>query len=154
MNEASLQRISANYELLAPRMTALAERFYERLFTVLPESRALFKIDIALQSQHLAAALALIVRNLRLLDALEQPLMELGVGHARVGVRPEHYPVLCRTMIETIRDGSGQDWSPELQTDWSEVLERVSRIMMEGALSEAASPPSRTFEANSATRGG
>ena len=87
----------------------------------------------------MAAALALIVRNLRLLDALEQPLMDLGIGHAQVGVRPEHYPIVCRAMIETLREGSASSWSPELEADWTQALEAVSRIMMQGALSKAAS---------------
>ena len=78
MTDSSVQRIAANYELLADRMPELAAAFYVRLFQVLPESRALFKIDIALQSQHLAAALAIIVRNMRLLHVLEEPLAELG----------------------------------------------------------------------------
>src|SRR5256885_15674664 len=139
MTKASLERISRNYALLANQMQSLAQSFYDRLFQVLPEARPLFKIDIALQSQHLAAALALIVRNLRHLDALEEPLMELGAGHAKVGVRPEQYPVVCRTMIEALREGSGPLWTPELQADWTAVLERVSRIMMHGALSAAGS---------------
>src|SRR5215510_2543344 len=102
MTEASLHRIAANYEMLAGRMQSLTASFYERLFKVLPESRPLFRIDIDIQSQHLAAALALIVRNLRMLDVLEQPLMDLGAGHARVGVRPEHYPIVCQTMVESL----------------------------------------------------
>jgi hemoglobin-like flavoprotein len=134
MTEASVQRIAANYELLAPRMQALTDAFYVRLFEVMPEARPLFRIDIALQSQHLAAALALIVRNLRLMDALEQPLMELGEHHARVGVRPEQYPILIRTMVATLREHSGDAWSPQLEADWTAALELVGRIMMEGAL--------------------
>ena len=137
MTEASRQRIAAHYELIAPRLHLLAEAFYDRLFAALPEARPLFKIDIALQSQHLAAALALIVHNLRFLDALEAPLMELGVHHARVGVRPEQYPILCRTMVQSLASGSGEVWSEQLQADWTELLEWVSRIMMDGALSEA-----------------
>src|SRR5262245_8135205 len=139
MTEASLQRIAKSYEILAGRMQALTQSFYRRRCEVLPGTRPLFRVDIEVQSQHLAAALALIVRNLRLLDVLEQPLMELGAGHARVGVRPEHYPVLCQTMVETLRDGSGDAWSRELQADWTEILNRVSRIMMDGALRDAAS---------------
>ena len=139
MNQASLQRLAANYQILAPNMAALAERFYDRLFKALPEARPLFKIDIALQSQHLAAALALIVRNLTLLDALEQPLMELGVHHARVGVRPEHYPFVCRAMVQTLGEGSGEQWSRELEADWTAIFERISRIMMDGALAAATS---------------
>jgi len=134
MNEASLTRITESYEMLASQMPALTAAFYEQLFKALPEVRPLFRIDIDLQSQHLAAALALIVRNLRSLDVLEQPLMELGAGHSRVGVRPEHYPVVCRTMLETLRDGAGSAWSDELQADWTYLLQRVSRVMMEGAI--------------------
>src|SRR5690242_11911480 len=113
MTEASVQRLLQNYEMLAGRLPALAAHFYERLFAVLPAARPLFRIDMAVQSEHLAAALALILKNLRHMDALEQPLAELGAGHAKVGVRPEHYPVLCRTMVDTLRDGSGDAWTPE-----------------------------------------
>jgi hemoglobin-like flavoprotein len=137
MTEASVQRLAENYEMLAGRMAALTATFYARLFAAMPSVRPLFKIDIALQSQHLAAALALIVRNVRHLDALEEPLTELGVHHAKVGVRPEQYPPLCRVMIETLRDGSGDGWSPQLESDWTAVLEMVSRIMMAGALADA-----------------
>ena len=137
MTDASVQRLTENYERLAPRMAALTGAFYERLFAAMPAVRPLFRIDIALQSQHLAAALALILRNVRYLDALEEPLTELGVHHAHVGVRPEQYPPLCRVMIETLRDGSGDAWSPQLEADWTAVLEMVSRIMMAGALAAA-----------------
>ena len=141
MTQASLQRITTNYEALAGRIGSLTRTFYDRLFQAMPHVRPLFRLDIDLQSQHLAAALALIVRNLRDMDLLEEPLMELGAGHARVGVRPEHYPVLCRTMVATLRDGSAGAWSPELEADWTELLARVSRIMMNGALRVVASSP-------------
>jgi hemoglobin-like flavoprotein len=141
MTHASVQRIVANYEMLADHMTELASAFYVRLFKVLPQARPLFKIDIDVQSQHLAAALAIIVRNLRWLDVLEESLADLGVHHARVGVHPEQYPIVCRAMVETIRDGSGQNWSAELEQDWTQALAAVSRIMMNGALRELA--PSR-----------
>ena len=139
MTEASLHRVTTNYETLAGHIGKLTRAFYDRLFQAMPHVRPLFRIDIDVQSQHLAAALALIVRNLRDLDLLEEPLMELGAGHAHVGVRPEHYPVLCRTMVETLRDGSDGAWSSELEADWTELLARVSHIMMAGALRHAAS---------------
>jgi hemoglobin-like flavoprotein len=140
MTDASLRRINISYGLLAGQIGTLTRSFYDRLFEAMPHVRPLFRLDIDLQSQHLAAALALIVRNLRDFDLLEEPLMDLGAGHARVGVRPEHYPVLCRTMIATLRDGSGSAWSAELEADWTELLARVSRIMMNGALRVVTSP--------------
>ena len=134
MTEESLHRVSRSYELLADRMPEVTKSFYGRLFSTHPDLRPLFRLDISVQSQHLASALALIVRNLRLLDALEQPLMDLGAEHASVGARPEHYPVVCRTMIEAMRDASGAQWSAALEQDWSDVLQHISRVMMLGAL--------------------
>ena len=132
MTEAALGRIATNYELLAGRMQALTASFYQRLFEQFPQVRPLFRIDLELQSQHLAAALAL-------MDVLEQPLMDLGAGHARAGVRPEHYPIVCWIMIEVLRDGSGEAWSPQLLSDWTDTLQLVSRMMMQGALRPASS---------------
>src|SRR5436305_9177366 len=92
MTTASLHRIQQSYQLLIPQIAELTERFYARLFADHPETRRLFTRDMAAQRRHLAAALALVVRNLKMLDALEQPLRELGAHHAAMGVRPEHYP--------------------------------------------------------------
>ena len=139
MNESAVQRIAANYALIADRMPQLTSSFYTRLFEIAPQVRPLFRIDIDVQSQHLAATLALIVRNLRLMDVLEESLMELGAGHAKVGVRPEHYPIVARTMVQTLRDGSGDAWSDQLEADWTAVFERVCRIMMQGAVRNASS---------------
>jgi hemoglobin-like flavoprotein len=139
MTEAQLQRIADSFALIEKRMPELTAAFYVRLFAVLPEARPLFRIDIDIQSQHLAAALALIIHNLRLWDVLEPSLMDLGAGHAQVGVRPEHYPVVCRTMVDTLRQGLGPSWSTQLQADWTDVLERLSRIMMQGAIRQAGS---------------
>jgi len=134
VTEESLARILESFEHLSPRIDALTRSFYAKLFAANPQLRPLFKLDIDVQSQHLAAALALIIRNLRLLDVLEEPLMDLGAGHARVGVRPEHYPLVCQTMIQTLREACGENWSHDLESDWTGVLERISRIMMHGAL--------------------
>ena len=68
MTEESLARILESYEHLSPRIDALTRSFYAKLFAANPQLRPLFKLDIDVQSQHLAAALALIIRNLRLLD--------------------------------------------------------------------------------------
>jgi len=137
MTEASIRRLTTYYETISPRIFELTQSFYDRLFRACPEVRPLFQIEIPIQSQHLAAALALIVRNLRMLDLLEEPLMELGIEHAKVGVRPEHYPIVVQTMIEALHAGSGDLWTDELGADWAAVLKRIGQIMMEGAIRAA-----------------
>jgi hemoglobin-like flavoprotein len=133
MTPASLHRIQLSYKQLVPHMTLVTKRFYERLFAAHPDTQALFRGDMARQQQHLAAALALVVRNLPMLDALEQPLRELGAAHARVGVRAEHYPAVCEAMTATLAEVASDLWSAELAADWRELLELISRHMLAGA---------------------
>jgi hemoglobin-like flavoprotein len=134
MNRASIDRLRASYRQIAPDFTHTAERFYDRLFAAQPATRDLFTIDITTQAAHLAAALALIVRNLPILDSLEGPLMELGASHTRAGVRPEHYPVLRTALLATLAEDLGDHWTPELADDWRRLLERVASHMLAGTL--------------------
>jgi hemoglobin-like flavoprotein len=137
----SLERIRRSYERMIPNLGMIIARFYEELFGAWPETRRLFTGDMAVQRRHVAAALALIVRNLASLDALELPLRELGAGHARVGVRPHHYPAVRDAMIRAIADALGESWTDEIGADWRRLLETVARHMLAGALDAKPSAP-------------
>src|SRR5215212_6118733 len=104
MTPASIDRIQRSFCQVAPQIERVAAGFYTQLFAADPVIRALFKSDLTAQARHLAAALALIVRNLPMLDALEEPLHELGAVHAALGVRPEHYPPVRDAMLASISD--------------------------------------------------
>jgi hemoglobin-like flavoprotein len=134
MTQASMSRLRESYRGIAPRFGHVADRFYERLFAAEPSTRDLFRIDMTTQAGHLSAALALIVRNLSMLDALEGPLMELGAAHARVGVRPEHYPVACDALLASLGEAIGGNWSAELSNDWRALLDRIAGQMLAGTL--------------------
>ena len=99
-----------------------------------PAVRSLFTTDMRAQAAHLAAALALIVRNLPILDSLEGPLMELGASHAQAGVRPEHYAILRTALLATLAEDLGEHWTPELADDWRRLFERVAGHMLAGTL--------------------
>jgi hemoglobin-like flavoprotein len=130
----SLERIRRSYQLMIPNVGPITARFYEELFGASPETRRLFTGDMTVQRRHFAAALALFVRNLASLDALEQPLRELGAGHARLGVRPHHYPAVRDAVIRAIAHALGESWTDEFAADWRMLLETVSRHMLAGAL--------------------
>jgi len=134
MKTDSLDRIRSSFELLSPHMAQMTRTFYERLFAARPDTRQLFKVDMDIQRQHFAAALALVVRNLGLLDALEEPLHELGASHARVGVRPEHYPFVRDAMLKALAEALGPAWSSDLADDWRNLIETLASHMLAGTL--------------------
>jgi nitric oxide dioxygenase len=144
MTPASMERIRASFDQVSPQFERVAARFYECFFAADPSARHLFKSDLAAQAAPLAAALALIVRNLPMLDALEEPLNELGAAHALMGVRPAHYPVACHALLLALRDVLGPCWTPELADDWERFLTIIAAHMIAGirpARTPLAAPP-------------
>jgi hemoglobin-like flavoprotein len=134
MTEESLNRIRRSFVLLGTKMDEVTRDFYGRLFEARPDVRPLFQANLDAQRQHLAAALALIVRNLPMLDALEEPLGELGARHAALGVRPEHYPPVRDAMLASISDALSRtgDRTTELTDDWRRLIDRISTLMLKG----------------------
>ncbi|MDB5328761.1 MAG: hemoglobin-like flavoprotein [Phycisphaerales bacterium] len=132
MRKESLDRIRQSVAVLLPRAPDATRLFYDRLFTIAPETRELFKSDPEVQRQHFSAALAVILKNVTMLDVLTEPLRQLGSGHAMVGVRPHHYPIVRDAMLHAMSEILGSDWTPELADDWRDVFDTVSRIMMSG----------------------
>ena len=107
--------------------------FYDRVFEVLPQTRCMFKIDMEVQKQHLAVALALIVRNVSILESLGEPLRELGADHARIGVRPEHYPPVRDAVLFAMAHSLGDQWTESLAADWRALLDFVTSQMLAGS---------------------
>ena len=87
---------------------------------------------MTLQRQHLAATLALLVRNLAYRDVLDGPLMDLGAQHVSFGARPEHYPVVRASLLGSLADALGPDWTAELAADWALLLDHAVAVMLEG----------------------
>ena len=129
----SFKRIQESHATLAGRMDEVSRVFYANLFRQHPEVRGLFPSDMVKLHGHLAAAVSLICRNLRNFEALEHPLMELGAQQVGFGARPEHYPVVCVTLVEALREVAGENWNAQLELDWTELWDRVTQLMIRGA---------------------
>jgi hemoglobin-like flavoprotein len=139
MSPSDIASVRASYLGLAPSLDQLVHRFYTLLFERHPEIRPKFPTDMERQKFHLAAALAILFRNLDNFGALEQPLMSLGAAHVGYGVKPEHYPLVREIMLESIRSVAGEAWSSQLEGAWREALSQVCSTMLKGAAAAALS---------------
>jgi hemoglobin-like flavoprotein len=134
MTSESQARILQTYELISPRIDEMVVDFYQRLFSHTPSLRAMFRDDMTIQRQHFAATLALLVRNLQFQEALTEPLMDLGVQHLRLGTRPEQYPIVRDCLLGSIAKALGEKWTPEVENDWTQLLDHVVTAMLRGTM--------------------
>jgi methyl-accepting chemotaxis protein len=128
-----IDALESSFDLLAPRGEELVETFYARLFARAPEVRPLFGTDLRRQRAMLLHALVMVRRSVRDLDALVPVLHRLGARHVGYGARPEHYPVVADTLIATMAELAGGDWSDRYALAWEQGLAVVAGAMLEGA---------------------
>jgi methyl-accepting chemotaxis protein len=121
-----------SFDLVAPRADELMDVFYARLFTRAPGVRPLFSnVAMGTQKTKLLAALVLLRKSLRNLDAIAPKLRDLGARHAAYGARPEHYPVVGSVLIAAMAEIAGDDWRPEYSAAWTEAYGLVVELMLE-----------------------
>ena len=128
-----LEALETSFDLVAPRGDELMDEFYSRLFAAAPAVRPLFSADLKQQKSMLLAALVLLRKSLRNLEAITPKLRSLGARHVAYGAKPEHYPVVGAALIASMAAVAGQDWRPEFERAWSAAFEIVAGAMLEGA---------------------
>lgn len=133
MDTAAVARIRSSFQALTPKADQLMDTFYTKLFETAPGLRSLFPADMKKQKGHLLAAVALVVKNADKLGSLEGPLMDMGERHVKYGAKPEHYPVVGKTMIAALSATAGPLWNSQLEADWSAALGFVASTMIRGA---------------------
>ena len=112
--------------------------FYERLFTIAPEVKPLFKGDIAEQRRELMDTLALAVGMLRDMPTLLMMLQGLARRHVGYGVKDEHYDKVGEALLWTLEKGLGDAFTPQVRDAWAALYTAVAKIIRDAAKDETA----------------
>jgi hemoglobin-like flavoprotein len=129
-----LEALETSFDLVAPRGDELMDTFYARLFAAAPAVRPLFAhTDLRRQKAMLLAALVLLRKSLRDLDAVVPKLRELGARHVAYGAEPAHYPVVGEVLIASMAEVAGDAWRLEYARAWGAAFDVVAGVMLEGA---------------------
>ncbi|WP_027943513.1 globin domain-containing protein [Amycolatopsis taiwanensis] len=115
--------------------------FYSTLFLTHPPLREMFPAGMSAQRDKLVGALGQVVAKV---DDLEQAipfLRQLGRDHRKFAVTPEHYPAVGQALIATLSHFLGDEWTPELEADWTAAYGLVSDVMIKAAQESTQSTP-------------
>ena len=107
---------------------AFAAAFYDRMFTVAPESAVMFE-DIDAQRQKLADELGAMVSLLEDLDALDARAAELGARHRGYGVKAGHYRLARAAMVGALTEVLGDEFTAEEREAWERATSLITELM-------------------------
>jgi len=129
--------IQESWRHVVPIADTAATLFYDRLFEIDPDLRALFDgVDLADQRKKLIQALAMTVSALDDIDRLAPILAALGRRHADYGVTYAHYETVGAALLWTLETGLADHWNDDLAAAWQAAYWAIADIMR-GAASEA-----------------
>ena len=137
MTPEQIQLVKTSFAAVAPIAEQAGLMFYDRLFTVDPALRPLFKGDITEQSRLLMNMIAVAVGGLDKLDTIVPAVQALGVRHAGYGVTPAHYDTVAMALLWTLGQGLGDQFTPEVEAAWVAAYTILATTMQQAA-AEAA----------------
>jgi len=133
MTQDQVKLVQQSFAKVAPISETAAVLFYDRLFEVAPQVRAMFPADMTEQRKKLMAMLVAVVNGLANLDSILPAASALAKRHVAYGARAEHYPVVGSALLWTLEKGLGEAWTPELADAWTAAYGTLSGFMISEA---------------------
>jgi len=130
MTPDQVKLVQQSFAKVAPISETAAVLFYDRLFEIAPQVRAMFPADMTEQRKKLMAMLAAVVNGLANLESILPAASALAKRHLAYGARAEHYPVVGSALLWTLEKGLGEAWTPELAAAWTAAYGTLSGFMI------------------------
>ena len=138
MTPNQIALVQSSWEKVVPIASDAAKLFYDRLFETAPAVRSLFKTDIKNQGEKLMTVITTVVRGLKNFEKLEMTIWQLGRRHVAYGTVEAHYQVVAETLIWTLEQGLGKDFTAQIRDAWLDALNIIAGLMIAGANFEYA----------------
>lgn len=127
-----------SFGLVIERQPQLVHRFYEILFSRYPQAKPLFSRNSpAKQEEMLGAALVAVLDHVEDAAWLESTLKGMGAKHVDYGVKNEMYGWVGESLLATLAEVAGKDWTPALAAAWTEAYGAIASLMQAGAAERA-----------------
>jgi hemoglobin-like flavoprotein len=141
LTPAQVKLVQDSFAKVAPIADKAADLFYDRLFVIAPETRALFPEDLTAQKKKLMQMLATAVTNLHQVDKIVPAVEDLGRRHATYGVTDAHYEPVGAALLWTLEQGLGPDFTAPVKDAWTATYMTLSSVMKNAAVAAIAEPP-------------
>ncbi len=133
MTPEQVSLVQQSFAKVAPIADQAAVLFYDRLFEVAPQVKAMFPGDMTEQRKKLMGTLAVVVNGLSDMESILPAASALAQRHVAYGAKPEHYPVVGSALLWTLEQGLGEAWTAEVADAWVAAYGTLSGFMVEQA---------------------
>jgi hemoglobin-like flavoprotein len=133
MTPYQITLVQSSFAMVTPIAEQAAALFYDRLFTLEPALRPMFRGDMSEQGKKLMSTLALAVNGLKRPEKIIPAVQHLGRKHVGYGVQPRHYEVVGEALLWTLEQGLGEAFTWETEEAWTAAYTLLAGVMQEAA---------------------
>ena len=133
MTPDQITLVQQSFAKVAPIADQAAGMFYDRLFRIAPQLKALFPADMTEQRRKLMATLAIVVAGLSNLESILPAASALATRHVAYGARAEHYPLVGAALMWTLEKALGDTWTGDVAEAWTAAYTLLSGAMINQA---------------------
>ncbi|MDR3466181.1 MAG: globin family protein [Xanthobacteraceae bacterium] len=130
MTPQQVSIVQDSFAKVAPIADQAAVLFYDRLFTIAPQVKAMFPADMTEQRKKLMATLAYVVGGLGNLPTVLPAASALAKKHVAYGVEASHYPAVGAALLWTLEQGLGAGWTKDVAEAWTAAYTTLSNFMI------------------------
>lgn len=124
------QLVTLSFARLVPISNEAAAMFYNRLWEIAPETRAMFhSTDMTQLGMKIMQTLGVTVRALHDLDSISPMLQDLGRRHMSYGVTREQYELVKAALLWMIEQTLKKDFTPETRAAWIAAYDLITSIV-------------------------
>jgi hemoglobin-like flavoprotein len=131
INETQQVIVRNTFATIAVHSDETAHLFYERIFEIEPALRPLFDQELNSQGHHFMLAISAVVTSLSAPELIKPILQQIGRRHQTYGVRPEHYPIMKRALLDTLKQVLDEDYTYDAECAWSEIYDSLVDVFTE-----------------------
>lgn len=133
LSAEEIDLLRASFQHVAQMQGQAAAIFYDRLFELAPETRALFATDLDHLGAKMISMLGAIVGQIHDIAVLAPMVGDLARRHVGYGVRARHYETMQAAMLWMLRQSLGPRFTPEVEAAWTRAFAALTRTMLEAA---------------------
>lgn len=143
MDNRLVTQVQSTWESVKTDAPQAGQLFYDNLFAKDPSLRPLFKGDMSEQSDKLMQMIGVAVNSLDDPGTLMPALTKLGIRHAGYGVEASHYATVGAALLETLEQGLGDAFTPEVRDAWVAVYGTMAAVMIEAGQATEQCPATK-----------
>ncbi len=133
LTDKQIELVQSSFGLVVPKAQPVSIMFYDRLFELRPDFRAMFPEDMEQQRGKLITTLATVVQGLHQIEDIIEAVRALGRRHVGYKVADDDYAPVGDALLWTLEQGLGAAWTPEVKEAWTTAYTILSDQMIAAA---------------------